>query len=59
MPNVPTSPPRGMQKCKFCDAVGPPCHVCHGTGQTQGAECQSCKGTGLGVHTTVIESCKG
>jgi DnaJ-class molecular chaperone len=59
MANGATSLPRGFQKCKDCNAVGPACDVCHGTGQTHGANCQSCKGTGLEVHTTVIESCKG
>lgn len=58
MPNHPI--PRGFQKCKYCDAVGPPCDSCKGTGTTnQGAVCPSCKGTALDVHTTVIESCKG
>jgi DnaJ-class molecular chaperone len=59
MANVPTEPPRGFQKCKDCTAVGPPCDVCQGTGKTRGAACGSCKGTGLEVHTTVIQSCKG
>lgn len=58
--------PRGFQKCKDCDAVGPPCDVCHGSGKVKSfstmahdADCQSCKGTGLEVHTLIIESCKG
>jgi hypothetical protein len=58
MPNVPTNPPRGMQKCKFCEAVGPPCRVCQGTGEGH-SPCASCKGTGLEVHATIIPSCKG
>jgi hypothetical protein len=59
MVNDPTNPPRGFQKCKHCNAVGPPCHACKGTGTSQGADCQSCKGTGLQAHTNVIPSCKG
>ncbi len=59
MTNGATKPPQGLQKCKSCPAVGPPCAVCHGTGKTSGATCQSCKGTGLAVHTTIIQSCKG
>jgi hypothetical protein len=59
MANGTTSLPRGFQKCKDCKAVGPPCAVCHGTGMINGVVCHSCKGTGLQVHTAVIESCKG
>jgi DnaJ-class molecular chaperone len=59
MANGAMSTPRGFQKCNDCNAVGPPCHACHGTGKVKGATCDSCKGTGLEVHTTIIESCKG
>jgi hypothetical protein len=58
MPNDPNNPPGGLQKCKVCDAVGPPCPSCKGTGEG-GSPCPSCKGTGLAVHTTIIPSCKG
>jgi hypothetical protein len=59
MANVPTHLPQGFQKCKNCNAVGPPCDVCQGTGKTRGSDCASCKGTGLEAHTNVIPSCKG
>jgi hypothetical protein len=59
MVNGVTDPPRGLKKCNDCDAVGPPCHACQGTGEIHGATCNSCKGTSLEVHTQIIESCKG
>jgi hypothetical protein len=56
--NAPNSPPP-LQKCKSCEAVGPPCGACKGTGRTGGVVCHSCKGAGILVHISTIESCKG